>query len=537
MNDLQSGWSSKRGRRLLGLAAPVIATSLALAGCAGGSASSDGTASSSSNNGTLTIATAGTTQSGLNPALFVPGVVNLFYEPAYDPLIYQASDGTYKPDLATSWGYVGAGNTTFQMTIRSGVHFSDGSLVTPEAVAKYVLYYKNAGGPNSKVVANLKSADVSGDTVTLKFSSANPSVPYLLSQNGLVGDIVSPTSLDNPKSLQTSTNGAGPYMLDASATVPLHSYTYVRNPHYWNPSAVHYQKVVVNVISDPSALLSAVETGQADAGIGALSTADAAKNAGVEVLTSPGYTVGVALADRNGTVSGPLSNQSVRQALNYAIDRSSIAKGLFKSYGSATAQYDPPGSLSYDPNKADFYSYDQNKAKSLLASAGYPDGFSMSMICMTQQPTWCQIAQTLADQWGKIGVKLNIVPLASPDAYTPAVQSHKYPVNALNMGGNGPSYLHDQSITSQSLLANPYGTTDPQLTSLLGDSAVQSGDQQVKSAQAFQDRLLDLAWFAPIAVGDNVFYLSKKLQNATVSNESPLWSPFGPTADTSWQTK
>lgn len=536
MTDRQSRWSPKRGPRLFGLAAPVIAASLALAGCSGGSASSSGPSGSSSN-ATLTIATGSTTQSGLNPALFVPGIVNVFYQPAYDPLVYQAADGTYKPDLATSWGYVGTGNTTFKMTVRTGVHFSDGTLLTPEAVAKYIMYYKTAGGPNSKVIANLTSADVSGNDVTLKFSSANPSVPYLLSQNGLVGDIVSPTALDNPKSLETSTNGAGPYMLDTSSTVPLHSYTYVRNPHYWNPSAVHYQKVVVNVISDPSALLSAVETGQADAGVGALSTADAAKNAGVNVLTSPGYTVGVALADRNGTVSGPLSSQSVRQALNYAIDRSSIAKGLFKSYGSATDQYDPPGSLSYDPNKADYYTYDVDKAKSLLASAGYSNGFSMSMICMTQQPTWCQIAQALGDQWGKIGVKLNIVPLASPDAYTPAVESHKYPVNALNMGGNGPSYLHDQSITSQSLLANPYGTTDSRLTSLLGDVASQSGDQQTKSAQAFQDRLLDLAWFAPIAVGDNVFYVSKKIQNATVTNNSPLWSPFGPTADTSWQTK
>jgi peptide/nickel transport system substrate-binding protein len=514
-----------------GIAAAVIG--LLLSACGGGSSTSNSSTTASAG-GTLTLAVNDSLPAGLDPAIFVPGIVNIYYEPAYDSLIYQTSSGAYQPDLATSWHYVGTGNKEFQLTIRNGVRFSDGTALTGAAVAGYINYYLKAGGPSASNIAGLQSATASGSTVTLKFSAGNPILPFLLSQNGLVGDIVSPKGLANPKSLADSTDGAGPYELDQSATVPQQTYTYVKNPYYWNPSAVHFTKVVLKVISEPSAALAAVQSGSADGAVGASNTASSAQSSGLSVLTSPGYVVGLALADRNGTVAPAMKNLAVRQALNYAINRQAITAALYGKYGSPDDEFVSVGTDGYSSSAADYYNYDPSKAKALLQSAGYGSGLSLTTICLTQNPTWCQVAQTAAAQWQQVGVNLKIVSLATPDAYTPALQSEKYPVNALNLGGDGPGFLSYEAVASKSLLANPFGTTDPQLTTDLSQWATMSGAAQASAASAMGALTVQLGWYLPVSSADNVFYVSKSVHGAAVSAANPLWDPFSPVASQGW---
>lgn len=124
--------------------------------------------------------------------------------------------------------------------------------------------------------------------------------------------------------------------------------------------------------------------------------------------------------------------------------------------------------------------------------------------------------------------------LATPDAYTPALQSEKYPIDALNMGGDKPGFLSYGDVASKSLLANPFGTTDPQLTTDLSQWGTMSGAAQASAEAAMGTRTVQLGWYLPVSSADNVFYLSKSVHGAAVSGATPLWDPFSPVASQGW---
>ncbi|PTQ75316.1 extracellular solute-binding protein (family 5) [Celeribacter persicus] len=110
----------------------------------------------------------------------------------------------------------------------------------------------------------------------------------------------------------------------------------------------------------------------------------------------------------NTTTPG-IDNKLVRQAMNYAVDKEVIVKALLRGYGSVlNGQVFSPIYTGYNPD-LDPYPYDPEKAKELLAEAGYPDGFSTTL----QVPTGAyvagdQIAQVVAAQLGQVGIKVEI---------------------------------------------------------------------------------------------------------------------------------
>ena len=116
--------------------------------CSNGTANSSGGSGSSSgsDDGTLTIAVQELI--GLNPA--TTGYNQVTDWLAYEPLIRENSNGSYSPGLASSWKYVGTGNTHFEMTIRSGAEFADGTPVTAQAVVNSLKYSLSTPGPVSE---------------------------------------------------------------------------------------------------------------------------------------------------------------------------------------------------------------------------------------------------------------------------------------------------------------------------------------------------------------------------------------------------
>src|SRR6202042_3035530 len=238
--------------------APIVlcaAGVLALTAC-GGSSSSGGQAASGSSSGgpsapkqnpsTLTIAVTSTPVS-INPALNGVGdPLELYSELSYDPLIYQKSDGSYAPGLATKWGFVGTGNKTFDMTLRPNVKFSDGSALTAQGVKNYFTYYHKASSFGSRLTG-VKITGTGPLSPHFQLNAPDPDFAYLMTQDLGTGDVISPLGLKNPKALGTTAAGAGQYTLDSAATVTNQTYTFVRNPTYWDPSAIHWKKIVIKV--------------------------------------------------------------------------------------------------------------------------------------------------------------------------------------------------------------------------------------------------------------------------------------------------
>ena len=144
---------------------------------------------------------------------------------------------------------------------------------------------------------NLASVDVTGpSTVVMHLTMPTPDLLYLLSQDVGVGMVGSPKAVQDPSILTNGTDGTGPYVL--SASIPNSQYTFVPNKYYYDPAAVHWGKVVVDVITNMDSTLEALRTGEIEVAEGDISTVAAAKAAGLQVIAKPWGWEGVTFLDR-----------------------------------------------------------------------------------------------------------------------------------------------------------------------------------------------------------------------------------------------
>ena len=377
--------------------------------------------------GTLTIA-ANQTPVSLNPldaAIAVPE--EWYMDLAYAPFIVHNANGSYSPGLALSWGYVGTKNETFVMNLRPNVQFSDGSTLTAASAAAYI--NARAAGQGEASFGTTTPASVLGPlTVQVQTTVPNAALPFIFSQSFGGGWVVSPTGLANQSELLNQTAGAGPYMLDTAATVANSTYVYVPNPNYYDPSAIYWSKIIIDVITTPAAALAALETGQVQVMQGSPQLVKTAKADGLNVGYQPG-TDGPAMLVVNVPTKGPLASVKVRQALSYAINRPAIANALFGKYATLDEELEAPGDIGYVPSLATYYNYDPAKAKKLLKEAGYPHGFTTSANCSPQVGD-AQICEAVQSEWAAIGVKLN-VSAPSNQIWVTQLFSGKYPLTGI----------------------------------------------------------------------------------------------------------
>jgi peptide/nickel transport system substrate-binding protein len=468
----------------------------------------------------------------LNPALAGNGGSTVFASLAYDPLIFMASDGSLVPDLATSWKYTDTENKVFEVKLRSGVTFADGKPMDAAAVKASMEYFLKAGGGLATQVGKIGSIEaVDSSTVRINYSTSYPNAAASLSQYMMFGNIIGPDALANPKSLLTSMDGTGQYLYNASKSVPDSKYVYERNPKYWAPDAQLYNTVSVSIIGDPNAVLSAVSTGQVDVVGGSATTVDSAKSAGLKIVTAPFFNWALYLADMDGTITPALKNPKVRQAIGMAIDREAIAKGIGGGYGQANGQVMNKGTDGYLDGAG--FTYDLSKAKSLLAEAGYPDGFSMTILAESSLDGKALRAQAIASSIEKLGITVTLKTIATgvPQFITEAL-SKKYaalvfPVTGTNMG--------DAYASLQSGMRNPLGYLDPKLEDLNTQSLVANSADRTKIYQKMTTQLTDDAMVIPVYSDDNMTYVGPKVTNvkATALNPNPM--PTGPDAKYAWQ--
>jgi peptide/nickel transport system substrate-binding protein len=447
---------------------------------------------------------------------------NAFFEElAYEPLIVAQPDGSLAPGLAASWSY-GAGNTTFVMHLRSNVKASDGSMLTAQDVVNDLNYAVSSGAQEAPFLKGDTFTASGPLTVTITAPNPNPDFAILLTQTFVIGDIISPKGLQSRSLLGTQTFGFGPYMLAAGETTTGDTYTYVPNPNYYDKASVHWKKVVIKVITTAQSMLSALETGEIDVGSGSPTTLTAAKSAGLTPIATPALWVGMILADRNGTVSKALGNVQVRQALNYATDRAAITKGLFPP-GDGTTSDEPssPGGYGYDTSVANAYPYNPTMAKQLLASAGYPNGFTLQTVT-ADYDSMNLVAEALASEWKAIGVTLQITDDANTSAYDSAAFSSKMASFMTVNGTFVPMALEGPSLFLSTALYNPFHVSDPSLTNLYDQEVSASGSAQQAADQQIEDYLVHQAWFVPVTTFDLLYYARSTVTGTTTSAKAPL---------------
>ncbi|MEN3283867.1 MAG: peptide/nickel transport system substrate-binding protein [Solirubrobacteraceae bacterium] len=527
------------GRRSLTASAGIglMLVALATGGCGGGTTSaatssqagSDGTPAAGGPKRPLTI---GLTSGGasLNPAKDGAGMSQVVRALTNAPIIHIAPDGTFKaggPALATSFRYVGQGNKTFEFKLRSDARFSDGTPVTAAAVKKWLTYFPTENGPYAGQF-DFSSIDAKDDaTVVLHFAKPNPIAPWLLSEVLNWGAVSSPKAVANPKSLEKTPVGAGPYVFVPSQSVSNDHWTLIPNKYYWDQKAIRFSKITVRIIVNPSSMLQALKTGQLDAAQGDVTTAASAKSAAT-VLFKPSGWNGLAFMDLAGKKVKPIADLRVRQAINYAIDRDAITKGLFASF--ATASSAPITRDGWDASLQNAYPNDPAKAKSLLAAAGYPKGFSMRVadfggLVGTQGD---QLIQAVAKYLGQIGIKLQVEPVTTGAQVVSKAYGGDYAVAQTIDGDNPMSFLMNAHFVPKGVV-NPFSAKDPALDKLQ-DKASAAADPAPILKQMTR-RIVSQAYFAPVILYPTLWYVTDKIGGVDWSG--PGFAPFA----TAWFPK
>lgn len=293
--------------------------------------------------------------------------------PCLESLINYDAKGQAYPVLAESWK-VDQAAKTITFTIRKGVKFHDGTDLDAAAVAWNLDQQIQA-----KVSVALNWASISVlDQYTLMLKLVEYKATAMAAFDGSAGLVISPTAykLNGLEWAKTHPVGTGPFMFKAFVR---DSYTeYVKNPNYWQPGKPYLDGVKFVVISDATTARMSLEAGQVD--IITQTAGDVVKDlvakGGYKYETRPG-TVMVLLPDSKNATS-PFAKKGVREAVEYALDKPTLATTLGYGFWEPITQAAAKFQSGYNPAITP-RAYNVATAKQKLADAGYPNGVTMTI--------------------------------------------------------------------------------------------------------------------------------------------------------------
>lgn len=412
------------------------------------------------------------------------------YQAAYDSLLLREPDGTLEPMLATAWSYADDTNMAMTLDLRTDVTFSDGAPFDAAAVVANIEHFKADNGRQAAQAAAIESVTaVDEDTVELTLSRPDPALEYYLSQAlGLMG---SPQSLGTDE-MDRVPVGTGPYTMVADQSVSGSQYVFAARDDYWNPDLQHWDQIDMRFLQDVTSRVNALASGEVDAALLDATTNQQAESAGKELLEYGTDWSGLLLMDRAGTVSEALADVRVRQAINYAFDREAMLQQIAGGFGEVTSQVFGTETTGYDPELDEYYTYDPDKARDLLADAGYGDGLTIEMPVLT--PGFETIMTFVTQQLADVGITVQQTSVPAAD-YVPALAQGKFAAAPFNLF-QGPSWVATQQIISTDAVYNPFDTTSPEVEALIERERL-GGDDADAAAKELNRLVTEEAWFAP----------------------------------------
>lgn len=377
----------------------------------------------------------------LDPAAVTDGESIQRMDNIFEGLVeYEAGSVLIQPCLATSWE-ASADGTEIVFNLRKGVKFHDGTDFNADAVVfSFARQYDTTHPYNQYgewAYWGYMFGDVDRmekiDDYTVKLVLKRPNASIMTSLAMFTVNIVSPANAEKYKEdAFKNPSGTGPFKF--VEWVKDDHITLVANEDYWRERA-SLDKLIFKVIPDPSARLMALEVGEVH-GIEHLDPAHFDKikaNKDLKLLSEPGMNVGYMAmnsgygyidANKNGMRDiadeplvktpgyyEPLTKKKVRQAINMAIDKQSIVDNIYMGTAMVAKNGMPPSMLGYNDDIVD-YPYDPARAKTLLAEAGYPDGFEVTLHVMPVSRPYMfdppKIGEAIQSYLGAVGIKVSI---------------------------------------------------------------------------------------------------------------------------------
>lgn len=385
---------------------------------------------------------------------------NMFLWPIYDTLTWINENAEIEPLLAEKWE-IGADGKTLTFHLIKNWKFHDGTPFNADAVKKNLERSMTLPGSfNASRLKPIKLIEVVDDS-TIRLTTDGAAAPLIGIMAGSAGMMMSPAVFDKPGEDKKPTGGSGAYQM--TNYVPGQRVEYTAVPNYWDKNGQKVNSMVFLVSGDDNARLNAVITNVADATFLRPAMVKPAEDAKLVIKSKPSLsTYNITF----NTQKAKFSDKRVRQALNYAIDRNSIATlmgGLCTPNSSLFADFYWAGSK----DAASKYTYNPEKAKQLLSEAGGGFSFTLNTINLAQ---YQQIAELIQQNLKAVGVDMtiNIVDL---QRLTNDFQKDKTAdaIIGEQKGETDPSVLTAQYFLAGGL-SNPGGYTTPEITKMHEDA-------------------------------------------------------------------
>ena len=388
-------------------------------------------------------------------------IARVMYHNVLEGLVRLNRDGEIVPALAESWE-VSDDGLTWRFALREGVLFHDGSPLTPEDV---IARFERAIDPDSDHVNKAyyeAITSIENEDNTIIFTLSEP-------RSSLLFDLARADSIIYPaaarETMRSQPIGTGPFRF--VEYIEGDSVRLERFEDYYLEGVPFLDAVTFRIIPDTNTQLAALRTGDIDLIGVALSPENALQvQADPDLrLTQGTATTQITLAMNNARE--PLNNPLVRQAITHAIDRDAIVQGAMFGFGHVIGSHVSPAEPYY-LDLSDTFPFDPERARELLAEAGFPDGFSIRFELpepyVIERRSGEVIAQMLADVG--IDVDLSVVEWGTwiqriflGADYDMTIIGHSEPRD-IGIYGNPNYYYQYDSAEVQELLASAERSSD-----------------------------------------------------------------------------
>lgn len=403
---------------------------------------------------------------GLDPHK-VPAAASIrIYGKIYNSLVDMDENGEFQPELSESWKQ--PDDVTYIFKLKQGVKFHNGREMTADDV-KYS--FERILNPDTAAVGRSYFSKVQSveavDKYTVKFSLSDPYAPFMAYMTSVYASIVPKEVVEEKGNLMQTACGTGPFML--KEWIPDNHVTLVKNPSYFMDGQPKLDGIVFHIMPDESSRLAALRTGKVHiTKLSPQSIPLVKDNKDINIISyqSNEYSY----LGFNMTIE-PFNNKKVRQAISLAVNRPEIAQTIYG--GNAVVSGPVPPSLkkwSIDVESTEMYQYNIEKAKQLLAEAGYPNGFE-TVITAGLYDDIRDTAQLLQKQLEAIGIKATIQNLESGQ-YVDAWKNKNHQMMA---GRNGSGSDPDRALGfffSTKGSANVWGYSNPEFDALTEEAKI-----------------------------------------------------------------
>lgn len=393
-------------KKLLALFLALVMVGAVLPGCGDGSKDPGGQGNNGKTGepvkgGEITVGIAQDLDDSLDPHQTVAAGTREVLFNIFEGLVKPNSDGEMIPAVAEKYTLSEDG-TTYTFTLREGVKFHNGQTVTAEDVVysinRCAAVPEGQEKPLVAAFSAVKSVEAL-DEKTVAVTIAQRDLEFI----SYMTAAIIPADYENQ---DTAPVGTGPFKF--VSRTPQQDFVMERFEDYWG-APVWLDKVTYKICENADALVMNLNGGSIDLCAHLTSAQASQLNQNFQVLEG---TMNLVQAIYLNNQAKPFDNQLVRQALCYAIDRQGIMDMVADGHGTAVGSSIYPAFAKYFlPELVDKYPHDVAKAKELLAQAGYPDGFDMTISVPNNYQPHMDTAEVVAEQLREAGINVTIQPV------------------------------------------------------------------------------------------------------------------------------